>query len=208
MNKIEKKEWIAWIFEWISGGLKELMDKITWWINEILIKLWLKKEKEKKETEEWTTENLSEVEKDIFWEITKEELKNLMENVSDNNELDQNELDLIENDLIKNENINKYFERIESSNIPEEQKKLEKENVLNEIEKITESDDEEDLEKLEKCIQDEKLQETIIGIYEENENHNYSVEEISKIYEQIEETKEEGEEITKEEVLEKLNNNQ
>jgi len=187
MNKIEKKEWLAWVFEWISGGLKELMEKITWWINEILVKLWLKKEKEIKEE----TENSKE-----------EQIKLQIWIKIENNQEYKDFISWLEN-IYDNEEI---FKKIKEN---VEYEIFQKTDQIKDIDSNISKTTEELLKNIEKIKEDKILKGIISDIYDDEDiEKKYSINQIVKIYKEIKETKEEDEETIKEEVLEKLKNQQ
>ncbi len=212
MNKIEKKEWLGWVFEWISNGLKELMDKITGWINDVLVKLWLKKETEKKETEEETINKLEETEKKIRWDITKKELKNLMEEIENDWKLTEEEENVVEK--IKNKEIKNYIDRLEETFESEDIQEREKEIILNELEAITTWDSDQTLgefknklsQQQEQINEDENLKWIIEDINKDKED--YLIQDILVAYNKTKEKRENGLKIilNKDSVLDTLKN--
>jgi len=168
MSKIEKKEWLTWVFEWISGGLKELMDKITWWINEILIKLWLKKEKEIKEE----TENSKE-----------EQIKLQIWIKIENNQEYKDFISWLE-DIYDNEEI---FKKIKEN---VEYEIFQKTDQIKDIDDNISETTEELSKNIEKIKQDDTLKDIIWDIYDDDDiEKKYSINQIIKAYEKTKKSK-------------------
>ena len=176
---VETKEGLWGMFDGIAESLKELMDKVTWWLNDLLVKLWLKKEAETQETTEASKKELIELEVWIkIADNTKyKELVSWLEDVYDEDVvviIKEN----LENEIVENaEEITDIDQKIVD------------------IVKVAQDN----LELIEK---DEGLEEIVNTIYEDKEiEEKYSINEIALAYETLNIGEEE---ITKEEILEQM----
>jgi hypothetical protein len=185
MSDIEKKEWLWGVLDDITKGLKELMDKVTWWLNDLLVKLWLKKKTETDETVEGSKKE--QIELKIWVEI----------------EINTDYTDLVS-----------WLEEIYDDDIVEIIKENLKTQVLEDTTELTEVDKnivdivEEAQENLEIIKENEEIETIIETIYSDDDiEEKYSINEIVLAYKVIKDWKEEwkeDEEITKEKILEKL----
>lgn len=177
-------------FESITEWLKELMDKIKWWMNSLLESLWLKK----KEELDWITKK------------TEKELEDFKKEINIDLEISTKEKAIIDILIIDNEDIKKYFDWLwkdfkKNDNIINK----EKENILEKINKDTWKITKEELEEfikneknaMEKVKWDKKLKDLVKEI-----NWAYTINEVVSIYEDIKESW--NKEITKQDIIDKI----
>ncbi len=168
-------------FDDITKWLKDLMSKITWGINDILVSLWLKKKEEIKEETEKSQKEQIELQ---VW-IKLENNQSLKDFLSWLKDIYDEQTSKQIGDNLKKEIINKT-EKIED------------------IDKNIQSILEETEKNLQKIKDNEEIKEIIKIIYEDkDEKERYSINQIMATYEEIKKD-DEDKKPTKEDVLAKL----
>jgi len=199
MNNIEQKNTNSlWFFDSITSWLKELMDKITWWINNLLVKLWLKKQEEIKQESTKTNKELSEL------------MSEINQNVEEDEKLSEEEKLLIN----QNEDTKNYYKWL-TDTFWEDIANRESEILLLQIKEKTKDNDlnNDETNKIQTYISDQKtkieaddnLQKIIKDFPSIKNQKNWStIQEIITAYEEVK-WEDEEKEPTQEEVLERLN---
>lgn len=199
MNNIEQKNTNSlWFFDSITSWLKELMDKITWWINNLLVKLWLKKQEEIRQESTKTNKELSEL------------MSEINQNVEEDEKLSEEEKLLIN----QNEDTKNYYKWL-TDTFWEDIANRESEILLLQIKEKTKDNDlnNDETNKIQTYISDQKtkieaddnLQKIIKDFPSIKNQKNWStIQEIITAYEEVK-WEDEEKEPTQEEVLERLN---